>query len=78
MDSRERSTRAFIGYDYKALGGYKREAVSGVIAGAGVAGMNGYVSGGQAAHQYDTVQSYLVSEYAFHGACPNQFIWQHA
>lgn len=60
------------GYEWRQDGSYSRKVVTGIIAGAGVAGVGGYVNTPFAANQYDQIQQYMISEVAFHGACPNQ------
>lgn len=63
--------RAYIGYDYKAQGGYNRQAVIATVAGVGVAGSGGYYPVTMAGNEFDAMKTGLVSELAFHGTCPN-------
>lgn len=66
--------RAYIGYEWKEMNSYSRKVVLGDFAGVGAAGQGGYRP--IATNQYDSYHCGLVSEQAFHGACPNKMILQ--
>lgn len=59
------------GYEWRQFKNYSRKVVFGTIAGAGPAGTGGYTVI-QPSHDYDFMKSYMISEVAYHGACPNQ------
>lgn len=63
------------GYEYKELGGYSRENIVGQYGGVGVAGSGGYMP--MPVHGGDWGAAGMVSEIAFHGACPNQVVVLH-
>lgn len=69
-----KNTRAKVGYEWKQLGSYSRKVVIAELAGAGVAGTNGYRQ--VAVNEFDVYKCGLVSEQAFHGALPNHFVFQ--
>ena len=62
-----------IGYEWKELPPYSRKAVFGNLDGAGVAGMGGL--SGTAVSEYDWRRAFMLSELAFHGACPNKIVY---
>lgn len=64
-----------VGYEWKQRNGYSRETVIANFAGAGAQGSAVGVPI-TAVDQYDRVRTGIVSEIAFHGACPNKVIWQ--
>jgi len=66
--------RAYIGYEWKQLGPYSRKAVLAHFGGAGAAGNGGYTP--VAVNEYDIYRCGMVSELAFHGACPNKVVYQ--
>lgn len=74
-DMRTNRKGFMCGYEYKARNGYSREVVVANFAGAGAAG-SGVGVPLTSVDQYDRVRSGIVSEIAFHGACPNKAIWQ--
>lgn len=63
------------GYEYKARNSYSRETRVDIFAGAGATGSAPGVPR-NAVDQYDRVRGSIISEIAFHGACPNKTIWQ--
>jgi hypothetical protein len=75
-DTKTGDARSFMGYDYKQLGAYSRQAVVSTIAGAGVAGVNGYYPGLMAGNEFDMARTGMVAELAFHAACANLFVLQ--
>jgi hypothetical protein len=73
-DSLSGNSRPTVGYEYKELEGYSREAVYSRFAGAGVGGSN--TPFGQAVNQFDTMTSSLISHKAGHFACGNGLVVQ--
>lgn len=65
--------RASIGYEWKELPPYSRKMVIGQMDGAGVAGIGGLSA--TAVSEYDWRRGYMISERAFHGACPNKIVY---
>jgi hypothetical protein len=75
-DQRSGKKGFMAGYEWKQKGNYSRETILSDFAGAGAQGSANGVSR-MAVDQYDRVRFGIVSEIAFHGACPNKAVWQH-
>lgn len=65
--------RTSIGYEWKELPPYSRKMVYGTIDGAGVAGIGG--ASATPVSEYDWRRAFMLSELAFHGACPNKIVY---
>lgn len=72
-DRKTGTQRPSIGYEWKQLGSYSRKMVFGTFAGAGAAGVGGYVE--VPVDQYDRASTFMICEHAFHGSCPNKIIY---
>lgn len=72
-DRKSGEQRASIGYEWKELPPYSRKLVYGNLDGAGVAGVGG--ASQTAISQYDWRQAFMLTELAFHGACPNKIVY---
>lgn len=64
----------YVGYEYKQLGSYKREAVIADFGGAGVAGYGGILD--VPVDGWDRRKVGVVGEYAGHYSCPNLMVLQ--
>jgi len=60
--------KSAIGYEYKALNGYSRKVVTGILPGAGVGGNTQF---GTPVTQYDSLDRFWLHEGAAHIACGN-------
>lgn len=73
-DFKSGGDKAYMGFEWKEMGAYKRKAVVGKFGGVGASPFLGEA----ASNEYDVATCGIVGEYAFHGACPNKFILQYA
>ena len=76
LDMKTNQPVANLGYEWRELDGYKREAIFATIAGAGVAGAGGYVPATLVSNEFDYMNCGVISEIAFHAACGNRLYTQ--